>query len=307
MKYDVCVFGGCSLDLTFFADMNGKYRKEPDVIAPGGKGSNQAVAASRAGSRTTIITKLGNDEIGRTILDNLEKNNVDVSNVDIVSKLNNDAAYIFINETDKDNDIKRVTGAIDSFTPDMIDKFSNVLINSKIVMGQMKAPKDVCARLINFCYENKIPLIITPCRPKKIFIGDEGNLDLINKITYITCNRDECIAMFGTDDFESVVSKYPNKIIITLGSEGLIYSNGRNIVHLPAPQKDVVVDTTGAGDTFAGNFASFISQGFSFEDAVDKAQYASSMKIREKTAQAGMPYIDELNVFYNSHKKNTIS
>ena len=182
MKYDVCVFGGCSLDLTYFADINGNYRRDPDVIAPGGKGSNQAVAAARAGSRTTIITRLGNDEIGRTILDNLQKNGVDVSNIDMVDNLNNDAAYIYINEIDKDNDIKRVTGAIDSFTPDMVDKFSDVLIASKIVMGQMKTPKEVCVRLIEFCYENNIPLVITPCRPKKLFIGDEGNLDLIDKI-----------------------------------------------------------------------------------------------------------------------------
>lgn len=307
MKYDVCVFGGCSLDLTYYADMNGMYRKEPDVIAPGGKGSNQAVAAARAGSKTTIITRLGNDEIGKTILDNLQNNGVDVSNVDLVNNLNNDAAHIYINEIDKDNIIKRVTGAIDSFTPDMVDMFKEVLISSKIVMGQMKVAKEVSVRLINFCYENNIPLVITPCRPKKLFIGDEGNLELIDKITYITCNRDECIAMFGTDDFESVVSKYPNKLIITLGSDGLIYNNGHGVVYLPAPQKDVIVDTTGAGDTFAGNFASLIAQGINFEEAIDKAQCASGLKIREKTAQAGMPYIDELNKYYNSRKKNTIS
>ena len=305
MKYDVCVFGGCSLDMTFFMDNNGDYHSTPDLISPGGKGANQAVAASRAGANTTIITRLGMDDIGYNILDNFKKSNVNVSNVELVDGLNNDAAYIYINGDDKDNEIKRVTGAIDSFTPDIIDRYKDILLSSAIVLSQMKVPKEVSVRLINFCYENDIPIVVTPCRPKKLYIGDDGNLELIDKITYITCNREECVVMFGTDDFEAVVSKYPRKVIITLGSDGLIYNNGNRTVHLPAPQSDIVVDTTGAGDTFAGNFAAFISQGLDYEFAIDKAQYASGMKIRESTAQKGMPYLDKLNEFYNANKKNT--
>ena len=68
MKYDVCVFGGCSLDQTFFQKVDGSYNEMPDVIAPGGKGANQAVAASRAGAKTTIISRIGNDEIGKKSL-----------------------------------------------------------------------------------------------------------------------------------------------------------------------------------------------------------------------------------------------
>lgn len=297
MKYDICVFGACSLDLTFFADMNGNYSENPDVIAPGGKGSNQAVASARSGAKTTIITRIGNDDIGSSIIDNLVKNNIDTSNVEVIDGLKNDAAYIFVNEKDKDNEIKRVAGAADSFTPDMVDTYKEVLLSSKIVLAQMKIPKEVSIKLINFCKENNIPIMLTPCRPKKLIYSDPENKELFDKVTYITCNRDEAITMFGTDDFDSLVSKYPNKLIITLGNDGLIYNNGSTTVRVPAPQKDIVVDTTGAGDTFAGNLACFISQGMSLEDAIIKAQYASGMKIREKTAQAGMPYIEDLEDF----------
>lgn len=71
MKYDVCVFGGCSLDQTFYQNVDGTYNKQPSVCSPGGKGANQAVAAARAGAKTTIITRIGKDEIGQKILDNL--------------------------------------------------------------------------------------------------------------------------------------------------------------------------------------------------------------------------------------------
>ena len=307
MKYDVCVFGGCSLDQTYYADKNGNYKQEPDVISPGGKGSNQAVAAARAGAKTTIITRLGNDEIGLKICDNLKNNNIDLSNVELIDNLNNDSASIYVNEINKDNDINRITGAINSYTKDMIDKYKDILQSSKIVVAQMKIPKEVSIKLINFCYENNIPLIITPCRPKKLAISEKENKELINKITYITCNSDECMTMFESADFEKIVEQYPNKLIITLGESGLMYHNGKKVIYLPAPQKEVVVDTTGAGDTFAGNFATFIAQRYQFEDAVFKAQYASGLKIMKETAQEGMPYINDLNNYIKETLKNKIN
>ena len=203
--------------------------------------------------------------------------------------------------------LKRVVGAIDSFTEDMIDDYKDILLSSKIVVAQMKIPKEVSIRLINFCYENNIPIVVTPCRPKKLAITEEENKELIDKITYITCNSEECITMFGTDDFEKVVSQYPRKVIITLGENGLIYHDGEKVVHLEAPQKETVVDTTGAGDTFAGNFATFIAQGYSFEDAIFKAQHASGMKIMKETAQEGMPYIKDLNEFIKESLKKKIN
>lgn len=303
MKYDVCVFGGCSLDQTFFQNMDGSYDESPNSIAPGGKGANQAVAASRAGAKTTIITKVGKDNIGETIIENLKFNLVDTSNVDIVEGLQNDYANIYINVKDKDNDIQRVSGAINSFTVDMVEKYKDVILNSKIVVCQLKVPKEVTEELINFCYENDKILILTPCRPEKLSIKEESNLDLIDKISIITCNRKECQTIFGTDDIESCVKKYPNKLIVTLGSEGLMYHNGERIIEMPAIETDVI-DTTGAGDTLNGNLSAFLSEGLDLQHALRKAMYASTMKLATKTAQQGMPYRDDLEEFILSKRND---
>ena len=168
MKYDVCVLGGCSLDMMYYQKPDGTFSNSPEMIVPGGKGSNQAVAASRAGAKTTLITRIGKDEIGKSILENLRFNMIDTSSIEMLEGLENDYSNVKINLKDKDNVIERFSGAINSFTPDMVDKYAHILLDSKIIECQLKAPFDVTERLINFCYDNDKILILTPCRPQKL-------------------------------------------------------------------------------------------------------------------------------------------
>lgn len=302
-KYDICVFGGCSLDMSFFQKEDGTYNSEPDMCLPGGKGANQAVAASRSGANVVIISKLGKDDIGYKIIDNLRNNGVSTEGVELIEGLKNNSCKIYIEKESKDNEIIRENGAIDSFNIDMIEKNKHILLNSKIVVAQMKIPKEVSIALINFCTENKIPLIITPCRPDKLKISEKGNAELIDKISYITANKKECSTLFETENIIKCIKKYPNKLIVTLGSEGLVYYDGKNIIKIDAIKVEKVVDTTGAGDTFNGNLATLLSRNVPLSTAIEKSQYASAIKLAKKGAQAGMPYEDELNDFikeYNS-------
>lgn len=302
-KYDICVFGGCSLDMTFFQKEDGTYNFEPDICMPGGKGANQAVAASRSGSKVVMISRVGKDNVGEKIINNLRKNGVFTDGIEIIDGLKNDCSKIYIEKDTKDNEIVRENGAINSFTTDMIEKNRDILLNSKIVVAQMKAPKDVSIALINFCKDNDIPIIITPCRPDKLKISEKGNLELIDKISYITANRKECETIFETDNIDECIKKYPNKLIITLGSDGVIYYDGTNVKKINAIEVENVVDTTGAGDTFNGNLATLLSRNVPVSVAIEKSQYASAIKLSKKGAQQGMPYEEELNKFireYNS-------
>ena len=292
MKYDVCVLGGCSVDRNFYQNQDGTYNQVANMIVPGGKGNNQAVAAARAGGRVTLITRIGNDTIGDDIYSNLLSNGIDTSNVEVIDGLGNDYANIYINAYDKDNTIERFGGAIDSFTPDMITAHQDAILNSSIVVCQLKCPIEVTEALIEFCHKNQKTLILTPCRPKKLI----GKFDLIDKVSLITCNEEECKTIFGTDDLDACVTRYPNKLIVTLGERGVMYHNGAEIVRIPA--LDVpVLDTTGAGDTLNGNLAYLLSQGWSLDAALDRAQYASAMKIQVQSAQAGMPTQEQLTKF----------
>lgn len=301
MKYDICVFGGCALDQFYYKDENGEIPKNPTLVSPGGKGANQAVAASRAGCKVTMVTRLGKDDIGQRILENLVYNNISTNNVEVVEGLSNDYAKIVIDEKSKDNDIERFAGAIDSFTKEMIERYKKVFLQSKMVVAQLKVPKEVTVELINFCYSNNVPLVLTPCRPQRLAISEEGNKELIDKITYITANKKECEIIFGTDNIDECLEKYPNKLIVTLGADGVAYHNGKEVITIPAIQTDNIEDTTGAGDTFCGNFATALLKGYSLHESIIRAQYASSMKIQVKGAQDGMPYEEELEKYIMNH------
>lgn len=299
--YDVCVVGGASLDRTFRQKTPGG-EFEPVCQNPGGKGSNQAVAASRAGVKVAYISKLGSDVVGEDIVINMVKNHV-APYIRFVAGLNNDLCDAYVSY-DGENELKRQTGAINAFDIDLIETYANVIQKSTVVMMQLKAPKEFSSHLINYCHEIGKPIILTPCRPERLVITEKENRDLIDKVTYITCNQKECETIFGTKDIESCVAKYPNKLIVTLGENGLMYHDGKQVVKIRAVDVQNVVDTTGAGDTLAGNFAALISKGVPMKTALEKATCASAIKIQHETAQKGMPMRAERDKLYEKEFAN---
>ena len=96
MKYDICVFGECSLDEMFYQNGSGKYSEAADVRIPGGKGSNQAAATAKAGSKVVVLSIVGNDFIGKYIIENLQKYNIDTSYIEMVDGLKNDVSKKYI-------------------------------------------------------------------------------------------------------------------------------------------------------------------------------------------------------------------
>ena len=305
-KYDICVFGGCSMDMTFFQNEDLSYNNKPDISLAGGKGANQAVASSRAGAKVVMLTRVGDDEIGEQIIKNLEANNIETAFIDKVKDIKNDVCKIYIRRIDADNDIKREVGAIQTYTPALIQKYKEILLKSKMVIMQLKAPIEFSKALIDFCYENKIKTVLTPCHPERLSLANPDNRAYLDKITYITANKNETQILFQTNDLNKCVEMYPQKLLVTLGADGVLFNDGKKNIQI-APQPNLnVVDTTGAGDTFCGNFSAFIIAKKKFERAVRIAQFASQMKIGVKSAQKGMPYLKELKKYIKSVNKNII-
>ena len=129
-----------------------------------------------------------------------------------------------------------------------------------------------------------------------------ANLDSewLKLATYITPNEHELSALYPNQSTEETLLVNENKIIVTLGSKGVRYvDNGE--IHIVPGFKVEPVDTTGAGDTFNGAFATAIVNGKSLADALHYGNAAAALSIQRLGAQGGMPTKDKVAAFLAEH------
>ena len=254
------------------------------TTVPGGKGANQAVAAARLGSNVQMVASVGNDSFGKELVENLEKNAVNTSGVIQSDGTATGIANILL--SDGDNRIIVVPGANHALTLEHIDKMKEKILPSKFVMMQLEIPIPTIEYALKICSEMNIPVLLNPA-PAGGF-----KEEFMDYIAYLTPNETECEVIFGLD-IEAVLEKYPNKLIVTLGSEGARYFDGQKHVIVEGFKTDVV-DTTGAGDTFNGALAHALAQGLDLENAVQYANAAASLSVEKFGAQGGMPTHDDV-------------
>ena len=254
------------------------------TTVPGGKGANQAVAAARLGSNVRMIASVGNDSFGNDLVTNLKSNGVDITAVQYQDEVATGIANILI--SDGDNRIIVVPGANYALTEDTIKSQEKIIKNSKFVVMQLEIPISVVSYTLKLCKEYNIPVLLNPA-PASGFLKE-----FMEDVTYLTPNETECVAIFG-EDIETVLERYPNKLIVTLGSKGARFFDGKKHVIVDGFTSSVI-DTTGAGDTFNGALAHAVSNGMGLEEAVEFANAAASLSVEKFGAQGGMPSADEV-------------
>jgi ribokinase len=122
---------------------------------------------------------------------------------------------------------------------------------------------------------------------------------VIEKVTYLTPNEHEASILFEDLTKEEALKKYPNKLFITEGKQGVRYFNGEKEMLIPSFKVEAV-DTTGAGDTFNAAFAVALSEGKSIEESVLFANRAASISVTKFGAQGGMPMRAEVEGSFSS-------
>jgi ribokinase len=255
-------------------------------IVPGGKGANQAVAAARAGAEVEMVGAVGNDQFGDMVLDNFKKQGVSTTYVKTVTHERTGTAHIVIAEGD--NSIVVVPGANREVDRDLVDRAKEAIKAASVVLLQLEIPLDTVMYVADLCKEWNVPVILNPAPAK--FLPPE----LVEKVAYLTPNEHECRAIFrDCADVEEILKRYPNKIILSEGSQGVRYFDGDQFVRVPALPVNVV-DTTGAGDTFNGVFAVAIAQGLPLKQAIRYGCVAASLSVTRLGAQGGMPTMEEI-------------
>lgn len=257
-------------------------------VIPGGKGANQAVAASKLGAQVSMIGCVGEDGNGEFSLKNLQLMKVDTESIEKVKDAPTGVAGIIVAEND--NSIIVIAGANHKITKGTIDRFKSVVIDSDIVLLQLEIPIDVVEYTLKLCRENNVRTILNPAPAVPL------SRTMVENADFITPNQHELKIIFGKEcieDEDTIIRKYPNKLIVTMGSKGVKYFDGNEIKSVPAFKVDVV-DTTGAGDTFNGALAAAIVSGQDLEEAVKFANKAASLATTKLGAQSGMPAIEEM-------------
>ncbi|MBJ3790459.1 ribokinase [Bacillus sp. OA1] len=288
---NIAVVGSISMDLVAVSKKRPKAGEtvigEAFHTIPGGKGANQAVAAARLGANVAMIGAVGNDNYGTVVRKNLENERVFIDYVVPVTDAVTGIAHIVLAE--EDNSIVVVQGANALVNESVVNRSKDLLIKADMVVLQLEIPLETVKYVLAICEEHNIPVMLNPA-PAQVL-----SEDILEKATYITPNEHECRIVLDdfTSPIEDLLAKYPNKLLMTEGSNGVRFHNGTEIVHVPSIAVDVV-DTTGAGDTFNGALAVALSEGETLQKAIRFANIAGGLSVTKLGAQGGMPTRDKV-------------
>ena len=301
----ICVFGVFVADLCFFADkipIKGEtVLGKNHIVGPGGKGSNQAIAAARLGGNVNFITKIGDDQNAKMALKLYKEAGINTDSIIQDPNQSTGVAGIMINEKTGDNAINIVPGAAGSISNEDIDNNIEFIKKSEIFLTQLETPNDVTSYALNRAKETGSITIFNPAPASDIKESDFKCID------YFTPNETEASFYLGkkveskTEIEESAkifLEKGVKNIIITLGPKGLYFANSEESFFIDVYSlKDKVIDTTGAGDAFNGAFAYALSNKLKIKDALEFSNKVAAISTTKAGAANAMPKLDEVEVY----------
>ena len=291
MKRGVMVIGSSNADtmlyLERFALPGETVHATGKKVSCGGKGANQAAAASRAGAETVFATALGSDAEGKFIEEQLSKEDMGL----IVARKSGETGQAFI-EIDgrSENRITVLGGANMKLSPEDVSEMAGSIAGCGILVLQNEIPPETNMAAMKIASENGTAVMYNPAPYRPMPDGILGMAD------YLLMNRSEFVSLSGTGNLEegseALLSAGAGTVIVTLGGDGC-FCAGEDAMHVPAPAVEAV-DTVGAGDTFAGYLAASLSGGSSLKDSLILAVEAASLACTRRGSLDGIPRIEEV-------------
>lgn len=261
--------------------------------ACGGKGANQAVGLSRLGTQVKMIGKVAEDSNGSKLIENLKKNNVDVSGVSLKGSQTGLAAILI--DGDGRNRIVVYEGANAEINPSEAADF--ITDELDLLLVQFETREDVVVECVNRAIEKGIAVVID-CGPAKDFA-----LERMQGATIISPNESETKALTGIypDNEKSILSaskiimerSKAEFVVLKLGERGCSLWDGKELRIIPAYPSNVV-DTTAAGDCFTAAMALEYLRSKDINAACVMGNKAGSIAVSRMGADASMPTADEL-------------
>jgi ribokinase len=278
----IVVVGSANIDLTTFTD---QFPRPGETIFGrkfqlgfGGKGANQAVAASLCGAHVSMVARVGDDLFGPATVQNFTARGIDATHVLVTPGVSSGVAPIFVDSAGQ-NRILVVKGANDSLLPADIDAAADLLRGADCIVLQLEIPVETVYYTLRFARRHGIRAILNPAPGQTLDLREVANAD------YLIPNETEAEALTGlpvTNLHEAracaihLLKEGVPRVIVTLGANGALRASIETVEHVP-PYRVDAVDTTGAGDAFIGAFAAFLAAGASERDAVARANVYAAL------------------------------
>ncbi|VEF47303.1 ribokinase [Bacillus freudenreichii] len=302
MKADVVVVGSLNMDLVI------KVNRKPEwgetllgsnfFVSPGGKGGNQAYAAAKFGGSVAMLGCVGDDLFGEQLIKNLAETGTETAFIKRIKSESTGVAMININP-EGDNSIIVAPGANNFVTPEYVRKHEQVISQAKIVMVQLEIPIETVVETAKLASKHNVPFMLDPA-PARVLPEE-----LYNLVDYILPNENEIreITRIDVSDFSSakkasriLLSKGIGTVLSKLGGKGVVVTGQNQSLTLDGHEVPVV-DTTAAGDAFAGAFATALVDGKDLKAATQFANAVGALTVTRAGAQASMPDLDETMQF----------
>lgn len=267
------------------------------ALGPGGKGSNQAVAAGRAGGDVGMVTRLGRDAFGA-----LARETWDGAGVAFLGEACDaatGAAFIFLDAATGDNAIIVAPGAAEGIDADFVEERAKAIAAARVFVTQLEQPMPAAHHALQIARDGGAITILNPAPAADL---PDGMLALCD---YVTPNESEAEALTGiaVTDLASarragdalLGAGVAKAAILTLGADGALYHDGDRSELVPAFDAGGVVETTGAGDAFNGSFATALAEGRDPLEAVRFGCATASISVTRPGAAASMPTRAEID------------
>lgn len=260
----------------------------------GGKGANQAIAASRAGANVILIGALGADSHGKRYRAFLESEGILTSSITELDDATPTGSACILVSNEGENCIVVTAGANGSLTPAIIESHAHHIQVSNILLLQLEIPLQTAKRAAEIARQSNTKIIINPSPWTDSFKLSEWEAD------YIIVNESEARSLTGTDDLsESSLDTWIQRqnleaLIITQGARPTLLVRKKVPLLAMAPPNVQAVDTVGAGDSFAGHFAHAIAEGCPLEEAVRRGNAAGAVATQKAGAQNAIPNRTEI-------------
>jgi ribokinase len=306
MKPSIVVIGSSNTDMVIKADhlpaagetiIGGNF-----FMNPGGKGANQAVAASRLGGNVCFIAKTGNDIFGRQSVQIFNEEGINTSYI-LTDPIHPSGVALITVDKNGENCIVVASGANASLMPEDLVKAKQVIKEAAFVLIQLEIPLITVEYIAALAAGNGAKVILNPAPGYKL------PQSLLRHISVITPNQKEAEVLTGIEVVDLFSAQEAAKkinswgietVIITLGSNGALLFRNEKFTLIPSLSV-TAIDTTGAGDVFNGALAVALSEGRDYSVATAFACKAAAISVTRIGAQQSTPQRKEVDSYVDTN------